>query len=194
MSEVELKRQLFEAKEEAKRWRTKCKEVTQEKSMQLKHIETNLMLLEARLQQERKEIQKNLIQQRQRLKEQENKIEKLNSTNQKLLAAMMVMRNKNPAMFSLNRPTPKSSKRSLSTSSMRNQQVKEPKDKTRESLTHISGSDLIACRAKAYAEQQLVERSVSERSPRESSHSNKEKKSKAHRSKSLPQGHRAIML
>ncbi|XP_039267543.2 uncharacterized protein LOC120342675 [Styela clava] len=202
LSEIELRKQLFEAKAETKLWKNRYLKMSQEKSNQLQTIETNLMLLEAKLLQERKSIKKKLIQQNRLLKEQKDKIEKLTAVNQKLLAAMMVIRYQKPSREQIRNGSMKKSNKHLDTdifkledTSDKKTDTSEPRKTNRHTIHNplsVNGSELIACRARAYADQ--VGRSESEKSPRTYSEKKSLTKRPAHRSQSLPHGKYSIML
>nr|XP_009859135.1 uncharacterized protein LOC104265852 isoform X2 [Ciona intestinalis] len=84
-----MKMKYFRAVQEAELWKQRYYEVTNEKVAQLRNIESSLMVLEAKLQAERRDIEKRLHKQYRTIKEQKRKIAKLTTANQKLLTGMM---------------------------------------------------------------------------------------------------------
>ncbi|XP_078486818.1 uncharacterized protein LOC104265852 [Ciona intestinalis] len=84
-----MKMKYFRAVQEAELWKQRYYEVTNEKVAQLRNIESSLMILEAKLQAERRDIEKKLHKQYRTIKEQKRKIAKLTTANQKLLTGMM---------------------------------------------------------------------------------------------------------
>lgn len=81
----------LKAQQEARMWKAKYLKCSQEKLQQMSDIEGNLMVLEARLQAERRDIEEKILQQNHLLKQQKRKIDKLTTANQKLLYGLMKM-------------------------------------------------------------------------------------------------------